>query len=147
MKKNTIIDAEMKNFLTSMILENKQLITEKFRELDPYKMMSVVAKILPYISTKEKNSKKAKNADVVSEFPELESETKDEGCKDDEVLDEENLTNEASVFLEMESGTMDEEYNDEEDEEGLIDDERKHCVVPKTLRKKSKKKKKKRKRK
>lgn len=76
----------MKSFLTSLILENKELITEKFRELDPYKTMSIVAKILPYITTKE-NAKKAENtdnADKASAILELESGTEDETQNEDE---------------------------------------------------------------
>ena len=51
--RNTIVDAETKSFLASLIIENKEVIAESFRTLEPYKMLSVVAKILPYIATKE----------------------------------------------------------------------------------------------
>lgn len=132
MKNTTFIDAEMKSFLTSLILENKELIVEKFRELDPYKMMSVVAKILPYITTKENNGKETKETE--QEFNELNN-TKN--AKEAEIADE------ASTLPGLESETDGEECKDDEDG---IEDESEQCVAPRTRRKKSKKKKKKKKR-
>ena len=55
--KSTLVDAETKSFLVSLIHENKEVMIENFRSLDPYKMLSIMAKILPYIATKEEKNK------------------------------------------------------------------------------------------
>lgn len=172
MKNTTIIDSEMKGFLTSLILENKKLIEDNFRELDPYKMMSVVSKILPYITTKENKAKKAKETE--HEFNECEnlskesqlqlgldidttkSETEKQICELRTTKNTENteIADEASSLLELESKIEDKESNDDEEvtdeddiEKKIIDDVNNHTVVSPSRRKKTKRKKKKRKKK
>ena len=46
------ITASTREFLQHLIDDNQGLITENFRKLEPYQMMTVLAKILPYISPK-----------------------------------------------------------------------------------------------
>ena len=46
------VTASTRDFLNHLIDDNQELIYENFRKLEPYQMMTILAKILPYITPK-----------------------------------------------------------------------------------------------
>ena len=49
------LSGKMKRFLSEMISENMELISENFKKLEPNQMMNALTKILPYLMEKEKS--------------------------------------------------------------------------------------------
>ena len=89
-------------------MENKDLIAEKFRELDPYKMMSVVTKILPYITTKEnkKQRQQETNNNEESQVAETTTEPMVETAEETEMespVVEDVLTDEDELVCEVDA--------------------------------------------
>ena len=78
-----VLSSKMKVFLSEMINENMDLISENFRKLEPNQMMNALAKILPYIALKVERPSKEERRESSVERGDVDVVGDDVYCRDE----------------------------------------------------------------